>query len=557
MALGGLRAQMTAAVVLDLDTFFRRLQRLRGHWKTAPVAAGELSRCDALMLALGNPSDFSIYQKTTALFTWLLGYEFPETAMLIARDTVTFITTVRKGAILDAIALRDSSVRVLKREKEAGKAEGIFQEAWQCVRASSSSAASPVKLAVLAKDKNEGPMIQEWLDFVGRQACEPIDVASDIGDLLAAKDQAEEALERTAAKATSTVFCGQLAKKVLTCVDEGRKTSHSALADDLETFVMNHMSRVKGELPPGTNVELLDICYPPIIQSGGRYSLKPSAMSNNDNISCGKGYILCSMGLRYRSYCANMARTFVIDGSAEQEGLVSFAYELRGHLASKLLPGLALNQVHAAGLDYVREKRPELERHLAANFGFGMGLEFRAPEYVINTRCERKLTEGMVFNLSVGLQDLKENGAVMLADTVLITRTGAVFLTTGLDHVKDVSFAISSGTGRSSGRRADPVDTAASASIKTRLRSQTVHKDESAERRRREHQRELGKQRVQEALAKYGGGEQDAAGEKKSELLKFESYRKEALMPKELGAGGSLRVRLVFAITSVNPAPRV
>lgn len=535
---------MTTAVVLDVNTFFRRLQRLRNHWKV-PTAFGELAKCDVLMLALGNPSDLSIYQKTTAMFTWLLGYEFPETVMLITRNNVTFITTVRKGAILDAVSLKDSSVKVLKREKEIGKAEGILQEAWSCIQTSRSSTSSPVKLATLSKDKNEGPMIQEWLDFVKGQSCEFIDVAPDIGDLLATKDQAEESLERIAAKATSTVFCNHLAKKVLTCVDEGRKTSHSALADDIESFVMNHMSRVKGELPSGVNIEFLDICYPPIIQSGGSYSLKPSAVSNDEAISCGKGFILCSMGLRYRSYCANMARTFIIDGNVEQESFIAFAYNLRGHLASKLIPGVALNQVHAEGVSYVRERRPDLEKHLAANFGFGIGLEFRAPEYIINAKCERKLMEGMVFNLFVGLQDLPGQGAVMLADTVLVTETGATFLTTGLDDGKEVSFAISSGTARSSVRRASAADVAGStisSSIKTRLRSQTTHRDESTEKRRREHQRELGKQRIQEALEKYGSGEKGAAGEKKSEILKFESYRKEALMPKELGAGGSLRV---------------
>lgn len=535
---------MTAAVVLDVTTFFRRLQRLRSYWKVS-TPTGELAKCDALMLTLGNPSDFSIYQKTTAMFTWLLGYEFPETVMLITRDNVIFITTMRKGAILDAVALKDPSVKILKREKEVGRAEGILREAWNCIQASLSSTSSPVKLATLPKDKNEGSMIQEWLDFVKGQSCEVIDVASDIGDLLAAKDSAEENLERIAAKATSTVFCNQLAKKVLTCVDEGRKSSHSALADDIESFVMNHMSRVKGELPSGVNIEFLDICYPPIIQSGGSYSLKPSAVSNDENISCGKGFILCSMGLRYRSYCANMARTFIIDGTAEQEGFIAFAYDLRRHLASNLLPGIALNQVHAAGVNYVREKRPDLEKHLTANFGFGTGLEFRAAEYIINAKCERKLGEGMVFNLFVGLQDLPGQGAVMLADTVLVAGTGATFLTNGLDDGKEVSFAISSGTGRSSVRRAGVVDAGGttSSSIKTRLRSQTTQKDESAEKRRREHQRELGKQRIQEALAKYGGEEKGSAGEKKSEILKFESYRKEALMPRELGAGGSLRVR--------------
>jgi nucleosome binding factor SPN SPT16 subunit len=57
--------------------------------------------------------------------------------------------------------------------------------------------------------------------------------------------------------------------------------------------------------------DLVESCYTPIIQSGGVYDLKPSAVSNDDQLHFGT--IICSLGARYRHYCSNVARTYFVD----------------------------------------------------------------------------------------------------------------------------------------------------------------------------------------------------------------------------------------------------
>jgi nucleosome binding factor SPN SPT16 subunit len=53
-----------------------------------------------------------------------------------------------------------------------------------------------------------------------------------------------------------------------------------------------------------------DWIYTPIIQSGGKYDLKISAESNADDLK--SGVILASMGIKYKEYCSNISRTFLI-----------------------------------------------------------------------------------------------------------------------------------------------------------------------------------------------------------------------------------------------------
>jgi len=54
------------------------------------------------------------------------------------------------------------------------------------------------------------------------------------------------------------------------------------------------------------------MCYPAIIQSGGNYSLKFSAVSDK-NTTLHFGVIICSLGARYKSYCSNIVRTLLVN----------------------------------------------------------------------------------------------------------------------------------------------------------------------------------------------------------------------------------------------------
>ena len=99
--------------------------------------------------------------------------------------------------------------------------------------------------------------------------------------------------------------------KILSIVDEGKKITHSKLSEDFENTITNQLKKFKTKLPATLNTDFVDICFPPIIQSGGVYSLKPSALSNDDNLNA--GVVLCSIGARYKSYCSNVSRTFLFD----------------------------------------------------------------------------------------------------------------------------------------------------------------------------------------------------------------------------------------------------
>ena len=55
----------------------------------------------------------------------------------------------------------------------------------------------------------------------------------------------------------------------------------------------------------------VEICYSPIIQSGGKYQLRFSTVSNEERLHFGT--IICCLGVRYKSYCSNIVRTMFVE----------------------------------------------------------------------------------------------------------------------------------------------------------------------------------------------------------------------------------------------------
>lgn len=212
------------------------------------------------------------------------------------------------------------------------------------------------------------------------------------------------------------------------------------------------------------DADYVDWCYTPIIQSGGVYDLKPSAQSNADKLH--GGTILCSLGVRYKNYCSNVGRTYLIDPTKvccswcvstrllmtktlihtrtrppqKQQANYEFLLEVEKHVLAQLKDGAIAKDIYSSTVAYVTEKRPDLAPHLTLkNVGFVTGIEFRESAFVLGGKCTRELFKGMTVNVAVGFaglvnEEVKEGGkgrtyALMVQDTCVVGETGASVMT--------------------------------------------------------------------------------------------------------------------------------
>lgn len=206
-------------------------------------------------------------------------------------------------------------------------------------------------------------------------------------------------------------------------------------------------------------------------------------------------------------------------------------------------PGVQISSIYALAQQFTESKRPEVKNNLPNNLGFGMGLEFRESEYVINAKNNRELRQGMIFNLAIGLQELDNPEAtsskgkiyaLLIADTVEIGENGAKCLTSELKSLNQISYSIKSEQEQREARKNRAAEVASeSAGGRPKLRAQQKI-DEAAEKKRREHQKELARIRLLEAQELYAQGDGTSTQKTTSDIQKFESYKKDSMWPKDL-----------------------
>ena len=114
--------------------------------------------------------------------------------------------------------------------------------------------------------------------------------------------------------------------------------------------------------------ELVEICFTPIIQSGGKYDIKVNAQSNSDNLS--SDIIICSLGARYKNYCANVSRTFMVDAPSKVEKTYATLIGLYDACLDQMVPGHELKDVLEAAKTFLNKKLVLIPHEFSLNNPF-------------------------------------------------------------------------------------------------------------------------------------------------------------------------------------------
>ena len=113
--------------------------------------------------------------------------------------------------------------------------------------------------------------------------------------------------------------------------------------------------------------------------------------SSEDNIAH-KGVFLVAFGIRYKSYCTNVGRTFIVDPNAvcgwvffkklisvvntsivqDQEAQYKLLLSLQGELLSFMKDGVSARDVYQHAVSYVKSNMPDLEKNFVKSIGFGV-----------------------------------------------------------------------------------------------------------------------------------------------------------------------------------------
>ncbi|KAJ8773971.1 hypothetical protein K2173_009402 [Erythroxylum novogranatense] len=449
------------AYSIDVEKFETRLKALYSHWKENK--ADLWGSADVIAIATPPPSEDLRYLKSSALN--------------ICQKKISVLEVVKKHAN------KAVGVDVLMHVKAKGDDGGALMEAiFQAIHAQAKADGqdSPI-VGHMAREAPEGNLLKSWEEKLKGSGFQLSDATNGLSDLFAVKDADELINVKKAAYLNFSVMNNVVVPKLENVIDEEEKVTHTSLMEE----------------------------------SGGEFDLRPNATSNDEHLYYDSAsVIVCSVGSRYNSYCSNLARTYLIDANPLQTK--TYEVLLRAHDAaiSALKPGNKVNTAYQAALSVVEKEAPQLVPNLTKSAGTGIGLEFRESGLNINAKNDRIVKPAMVFNVSLGFQNLQnntkdpkiQNFSLLLADTVIVGEQSPEVVTSKSSKaMKDVAYTFNEDDEEEEKAKIKTeANGAENFMSKTTLRSDNG--EISKEELRRQHQAELARQKNEETARRLAGG---------------------------------------------------
>ncbi|KAJ3572801.1 hypothetical protein NP233_g2845 [Leucocoprinus birnbaumii] len=517
-----------------------------------------ISDADGLLIVAGDPAaEDEAMRKGTCLQQWLLGYEFPSTLILFQKDQISILCSASKAKILAQVEQSQglAPIKIFVQAKGKEPANDSLPQFFDRYCKSQ-------RVGTFLKEKHTGKLISEWEKLIQEASEKPelVDMSPAISTAMAVKDEEELKAAQTAGSLTSTLLKHHVAPKLESILDKESKITHDMLSAQVEARLGSGEGKdAKGPdmkvWSKGKNLDktgsLWSFVTPPIIisrSSKSGYDLRYTAEPTEDNIAH-KGVLLVSVGLRYKSYCTSVGRTFIVDPKPEQETHYNLLLSLQAELLSFIKDGVVARDAYQHALSFIRQKNPNLEKNFVKNLGFGTGMEFRDSTYLLSPKNGRVLKKDMTVILGLGFTDLDDGSqkyALQLSDTILVGQDKSTLLTEGTKSPKDTLFFLNDEDEvEEKKERKPPVAPRVngSPSKKTagtkvlRTQSRRAAQDEvhqTATTKLIEHQKELRDRLQEEGLRRFSEEGAGTGAREGKAWKKFQSYKGEAALPPEV-----------------------
>ncbi|KAG2421632.1 hypothetical protein HFD88_005607 [Aspergillus terreus] len=534
---------MSEEIVIDKNAFFNRLSSFYSAWKADKRSShGLFGGVGSIVILMGKTDEANSFQKNNAMHFWLLGYEFPATLMVFTTETMYVVTTAKKAKHLEPLKGGKIPVEILVTTKDQDEKTKIFEKCLEIIKSSGN------KVGVLPKDTTTGPFAEDWKRAFANisKDIEEVDIAPALSSAaFSVKDTDELVSIRNASRACSGLMSEYFVDEMSRLLDEEKQMTHKALSMRIDAKIDDEKFFKKlAKLPAEFDPRQIDWAYGPVIQSGGKYDLKLTAVPDSNNLQ--PGIIIAGFGIRYKTYSSIIARTYLVDPTKSQEANYAFLLNLHETVIKDVRDGTVAKDLYNKAIGLVKSKKPDLEPYFVKSVGAGIGIELRDSNMVLNNKNNRVLKSGMTLSITVGLAGVedpdskdKKNAvySMVITDTVRVGENGPHVFTkdAGID-MDSVSFYFGDEEEpQKPAKEKKEVKSSAIASrnvTRTKLRAERpTQVNEGAEARRREHQKELAAKKTKEGLDRFAGTTGDENGVTQKKFKRFESYKRDNQLP--------------------------
>lgn len=432
---------------IEVDRFAQRLENIQSHWLENKSKWGG---ADALCITLGATDESSVYSKSSSFHIYLFGLEdLTDSIIILTKNNFYFMSSPKKCTFLKTNLgekVKNFNIHYIERTKSEATVKESFNKLLSAAKEQGKI------LGCLIKEKQAGSFVASWNAFLEESLVEKVEITPALSYLFAVKDDTEVDLVKRSSVFTNKVMKHGFLKEMENILDNDISITHSSLAKKIEDII-NDPTPLGIKLPS----DIIDSCYFPIIQSDGDYDLRISAVSNDKKLS--PNVIIASLGARYKNYCANISRTFLIDPPSKIEKMYQTLLAVYNACLDEMHQGNEIKDVYNKAKQVLQKRDENLIAYLPKTLGFAIGIEFRDSSLLINNTNTTRFEPGMVFYLSIGLHNIPLTAADLskspesvknlstfslnIGDMIIIQENGSPDILTKLSRdYGDISYSI-------------------------------------------------------------------------------------------------------------------
>ncbi|MGM0440933.1 MAG: M24 family metallopeptidase [Elusimicrobiota bacterium] len=164
--------------------------------------------------------------------------------------------------------------------------------------------------------------------------------------------------------------------------------------------------------------------FTPVV-AAGKNSACPHHLPDATKIN--RGWLKIDAGLKYKGYCSDLTRTFILDKlwkDFNSEDLFDKLSKAKKAAVEKLKPGIECAEIYNTAMDVLKSFK--MGRWFNHGLGHGVGIEVHERPY-LKPSGDEILKEGMVLTVEPGIY-IPGAGGMRLEDMYLITRGGSQLL---------------------------------------------------------------------------------------------------------------------------------
>jgi len=213
----------------------------------------------------------------------------------------------------------------------------------------------------------------------------------------------------------------QVLDEVLNYLKEGRTEA------EVEWFIIK----------AGRDFGAEDTSFDPIV-AFGTHSAIPHHQNTNRKLKKGN-VVLIDMGVKYKSYCSDMTRTFfTAKPSAKEAEVYQTVLDAQNAATNALKHDVQVKKVNEAAMKLIKEKG--YAENFQHGLGHGVGLDIHELPNLATDK-PYKLKANMITTIEPGIY-LPKNFGVRIEDMLIITRAGAQNITKAPKELNDVIIKI-------------------------------------------------------------------------------------------------------------------